>query len=1232
MFENLGLFCLEDAEQALAQFLNPGMLVGHIDISPDDYDRLMQTTCAFLASNKTRLHKVPLRVWLVGMAFCARYEEHICHEGFWTPFLRTVGLSNNSTTQEECGQKWKSACHQFGLPIEDHRGPYRYVREVLRHAVLPQTCVPPLARLLATVRDEWNSMSSLPDDELADFLLESSDATLKRFLQRQEFQPEAVRLIQELCALTEEWQQGRLTSDDVSVLAADDPILKQIWRELQEELAKPRQTSTSLKDVFAELCWRWDVDAQQLGLFVPRQRLRRRASSYQIGSQHFLAFAVPNGTRWMVSETWIPYLRIGQEAEHLTVQLLDEDGAEIHHWQVVKPSGSVLFFRPDASGKFGTWTPHHNGIECGAWLIAYQRGVELTGRGAPLNPYASCFAPMPFDNYEAGFFWVNADVTVNDVEIIRVTESTSRRLRFEGGQPLKMNGQSVAPVYERAPDLIVSANSREEVAALRLWLKPLETTQMPRTLTPRVADLLDEGKAIWDDAKCELLVSLLDVLPSHIAGHFEVSLRRGWQHTRYSTEEFSLVPGLRVEMEDRLWTMQQPPTAMLIAPETSDVQTEAQLQREGSDQFRLRWKGTDTDFTCTLVFSDFRLPLTFSPHILRARVGNQWLENPLEVNRSDLTFDRTLQVEGKPHAPYMLNVNGQAWKPGEFPASGCLDKWKLADFDDLVYARAEKRIEVMMSVMEQELPLLVIYNAPVIENLTLNLVGKQLHVKGKPLGQRDEHYKFVLHSRYFPWREPMPLSDITPDELERGTSWELRETWQVGVYDVEVFLVADGQSTPVLNKQGQAVQVQCGQSPSPAALRVACCAELLALPSEEARQWMQEMFDAGVNFAAMSANELQAALRQSNQNTTALWEMWQPLGSFEEAPRLHTSGFSKHWRECIGIGPSALSRGMRLRLFDEVNEFRMVIKDIDVISGEVVAEEDDILRENLFSQAVTVRWKATPGRPQAVVAWIEVEGGREKRFAYLCPCGRARLDVRPEKYCPCMHEPSYRGVGGKLQPNLPLITEEQPLRLQVQVLNEPIYPDYTSEDIKRLILKDVGERVEPNWKRIEPLKDKRLPFFDPACHLRAFVKCWEEFRKDYPNPARQAMFRLATMEDWQRWRQVMAELFAPSCLPSRLAGRGIDLLWEPLNLYKTWHNEISSVTPLSRLNYVVWTIAILNRLAARDPRAALRALQKGGFEMEKLTKTSADAFRGCRLLFEWALCQVEAILACFETK
>jgi hypothetical protein len=81
---------------------------------------------------------------------------------------------------------------------------------------------------------------------------------------------------------------------------------------------------------------------------------------------------VSKSHRWIVPETWISDVLRSAVGEPLTVTLLDANGERIRRWQAAKPSGSLLFFRPDASGQFGTFTPHDSGIAPGEWLILYR--------------------------------------------------------------------------------------------------------------------------------------------------------------------------------------------------------------------------------------------------------------------------------------------------------------------------------------------------------------------------------------------------------------------------------------------------------------------------------------------------------------------------------------------------------------------------------------------------------------------------------------------------------------------------------------------------------------------------------------------------------------------------------------------------------------------------------------------------------------------------------------------
>jgi hypothetical protein len=1336
MFEHLPGLHLEEIEDELKKQLSAGTLIGQMPVQPDDYRRLVQVVRSTLAGEKARLHDVPPRVWLVTMAFCARYEESICDEGFWSSFLRTIGLNNDPPTQTKCGQRWEDACHLFGLPIDVIPGPYRYVRSILRHAIVPQTCVPPLARLLAGIGDEpgWGLIVNLSSRELENLLLESPlvAPTLKRFLQRDEFRPMAVRLVKELCELAEEWQQGRLSSDDVKELSSGDPILDKLWDGLQKELAQPRTAPSSAGDVFAEPRWRWDISGQQLGLYVPPQRLRRHASAYQVGNRRFPVQVHLADSRWVVEEAWITDLPFSEMGERLTVRLLDAGETTMRPWQIAKPTGSVMFFRPDASGMFGTFTPCYGGIASGAWVIAYRRGVELTSNGAPLEPLFRYFAPTPLYDYEAGWFEVKADVTVrvghgeaSAEETIRVIESASRRLRFSQAKPLNVGATAGAPVYaDCVPDLIVPAESREEVTGLRLWLKPLEATQPCGTLTPRVADLLAQKVALWDEVKRELTVCLSKLLPASIAGRFEVTLRRGWQTTRYGAEEFLLAPGLEVEMqEDKLWTLEEPPMAVVTAPGAVKIESpNAERQAIEDARYRLCWKGTASEFNCVAVYNGFRLPLSWSPHILRAAVAthdettNTWLEKPLTVSRTDLTFERELRVEGYPEASYQLRVGEQVLQNGQFPASGVLTS-PLAQFSDAIAAQSGQKIEAVISVMGQELALFHVYNAPIIDGFALTVRGRQLRVTGRPLGWRDGYYELVLHDRLRPWREPLRLPSIPPVKLEKGTIVSLPEGWRVGFYDVEVFLATDGDSTPVLDKAERKYRlraVQFGKERSfrsllkeatqqaepalavavlthlresgdlpeagsvlpnlsstqawqyastapkvlplavralirsdnltaasgdsltsfftrlvqeclPHGLRSTLCRELLHSTPERARQVMQTLFDRGVNFASITGEELRSLLVSSKENSSVLWELWQPLGAFYELPVLENGDSERHWSEYLGLGDLYLARGMQVRLSDSVNRFDVTITDINDESGEVTAEEPSPAPgRNLFSQnLLKTHWRVQSGSAHCAEVWFTFQEGSEERFAFRCSnCGQVCLNPRV-RYCGC-------GTKQTLQ----LVTPEQPLLMWLTRLRGETVRWYERGNRGLIgILAGAAEGYCESVERLARVRDyigfltsEHVPLLHPRSHLRAFAVCCHQYIASEDEALRQSLRRLVVLEEWEQWRKIAGALLESSTLGQHLSPCGIAILQQGFRCYEQppfgWPGE-----SLSRLDYAVLALATLNRLAARDTEAVAAVMRKAKLTPERLVRGSADAFRGCRLLFERALCWVEALFA-----
>jgi len=136
MFENTDKIDLAKVEKILDRSFGKVGLLGELRFTLDDYRRVARAVKEALNKNPENLEKIPERVFLALLVFCARYEDTYT-SGYWPVFLQRLGLRNDAGVQNACRKRFKEArgnLEHLYFPAEG----YKYVTPILYHAVIPQ--------------------------------------------------------------------------------------------------------------------------------------------------------------------------------------------------------------------------------------------------------------------------------------------------------------------------------------------------------------------------------------------------------------------------------------------------------------------------------------------------------------------------------------------------------------------------------------------------------------------------------------------------------------------------------------------------------------------------------------------------------------------------------------------------------------------------------------------------------------------------------------------------------------------------------------------------------------------------------------------------------------------------------------------------------------------------------------------------------------------------------------
>jgi len=740
MFENTDKIDLAKVEKILDHSFGKVELLGQLRFTHDDYLRVARSVKEALNKKPENLEKIPERVFLALLVFCARYED-TSTSGYWPVFLERLGLRNDAGVRDVCRKRFKEArsnLERFYFPA----GGYKYVTPILYHAVIPQVCVPEMARLLHEIGQDsgWDTVAEMEIEELEKRLpmvVEEARATrsLKRFVNTAHSRRLAAQFVCDLCEAAHLHQSGIYRTQEIESLLEDHPVQREVWDKLIGLGAERNGAATIRKSLFVAPRWQWDIKARQLRLFFPRQRLAGgpRPASFVIGKERFLVESGNKDGYWQIEPTCLAEMRIvGPNAQDITVELRAENGVLLRRYAASPLNERILFFKLEGSGTVATLVSSESGLPAGEWLALIRRTLCLRNSDGEIKASREWYAPRGFEEYRALSVVLSPPVTVfasehprEELERIPVAEESSRSLRLEGRMLAEADDPTGAATFTgAAPDVFVPAQSWEEIKNLQLQLRDLTATNEKESGAQiySIQSLRDSEIANWSESKRQLQIQLDVLLPKGAAGRFRLKLLRGLQSAQYQPVEFNLAPATRItpsaeEFDRTLYTAEAPPQVQIACPAASEV-----TSRTGGVAAvmpgiqRIEWSAFENDFEATLGFGDFSLPLRWRPRILRASVhsvgsSTSWEPQPLALALDDLSFARILDVEGMPEAAYQIYAGEVPVTSGRFNAQGRL-QLPLANLTDYVKRSAAGQAPVRILVKfgqreHQLLPLVV---------------------------------------------------------------------------------------------------------------------------------------------------------------------------------------------------------------------------------------------------------------------------------------------------------------------------------------------------------------------------------------------------------------------------------------------------------------------------------------------------------------------------------------------
>jgi hypothetical protein len=723
MFEAMERLDLLEIDQRLAEKFQGIEMIGQLEITRPDFQRLALEVRSVLRGNPARLDQIPQCVLLTLLVFCARYED--TRGSFWESFSSQLGLCSEAGVQLRyrrlLDESWKRWEHIY-LPA----GGYRYVAPILYHSILPQSCIEEMAKLIHALGGNvgWDAVADLETDELEKKILMHVESRfhasrpLSRFVTDHHSRQLAAALIQDLCEAAYLYLERGNDQAELIERLKRHPVQLEVWQRLAG--LEPQRGSAAGSSHFGNgsARWQWDRKARQLRLYLPRQRVvsTSRPGYYRVGGRRYPVQLTRSGYNWQLEPVVIHDLPLGTNyPETINCDLFGEDDKRLDHRLIKLTKKDLLFFRP-GGGEIGTLVDDDQGIPAGYWYVLLNDSYRLhEAGGRPLEPIETHLAPRGLNGgYRGYLFNIRAGMrlhlvhhSVNSVEeaatspdgTIEVTESYQRSLMLVGVRLREADEPDGTETYTGvAPVLQIGAGSWAEIRELSLQVREMVGSMQVRNYS--LASLLEAGQARWTTDRQEYEVDLSSMLDPGNACRYRLKLLHGLRRSRYQPVEFNLVPATRFtpdwdEMAQMLFTELQP-----LRVQVESAAEFAAESRHGSvvglneRMTEITWWESSPDFSLGLRWGELAIEAQLHPAVLRCGIQHQggpitWDRKVDVWHGETMSFESRLVVESHRESTYRLVIGEikREWKP--FNAYGRLET-PLADLKDNVNETVRK--------------------------------------------------------------------------------------------------------------------------------------------------------------------------------------------------------------------------------------------------------------------------------------------------------------------------------------------------------------------------------------------------------------------------------------------------------------------------------------------------------------------------------------------------------------
>lgn len=824
------LFELLELEQQLEQQFQNISLIGQLQIEKAEFEQAVQYAITLLDGQRKNISRVPDKVFLFLMIFCARFED-TSEKGFWNAFLRTLQLPTDQNTQNACREKFRQARQNASDLYFPDEG-YACVTPVLYHAVVPQVCVPDMIKLISRLNHDpgWDVIADLRSEELIELLPETADRlyltkALKRFVQKEYSRPIAVEFVHGICESAYLWQEGEFSSEEIDQLLQDNPVQKEIWNRLQEH-NETQSEDAFPRSNFTQPRWEWDLPCRQLRLFFPRQYFvgSEQPNHYKVSSKAYEVQALHSGKRWIIAPTILSNLSINAQSHAgITIDLSGKNSASLHRWTIKIPSEDVLIFQTNSRITLGRLISPANSLSSGSFLFLYRRGLQIQDSVTkkPIPSIKRLFSPQGWETYDADLFEIESPIEIIDetnetVLSLKIAADSSERIRFMKGSELReaAHPEDVPVFMEEPPVLAIKMKRRTELERLQIQIRSLLGTQT-FTVTKSIRELLENRNASWSEEAGELSVQLTNFLSEKREGHFRIRLLQGLVRTRHAPVEFMLVPLIQVSSLEGLFTKDRLPKIVLNSVQAKNVYSNSgRVKKLSSQDYQIEWSIASPQFDAVIEFEQTVLPLRWFPNVLRSCVVSHnatvfgWADEVPALPQQEMTFAKKLCVQGYPGSNYKIGHGETIFKRGEFESDGLI-QFILAELSDYVRhipsAEASLFIQTQVDDAEYQLDLLRIFNNPKIECFECVIHEGTLLLSGRAYGQNEGTLELLLYDLLRPWQSAIRLSPPATafSNAEEIYPIPLPTSFQPSFYRLELQLCHRNGITKFLQEENQ---------------------------------------------------------------------------------------------------------------------------------------------------------------------------------------------------------------------------------------------------------------------------------------------------------------------------------------------------------------------------------------------------------------------------------------------